>query len=58
MAKKQNRRSRPNATWVTVSLSDDLHGDVRALAVKQHKDWPTVVAEAMRLWVAEGQRAA
>ena len=38
--------------WVTVPMSDELHGEVRSYAVRAHKPWPTVISEAMKLWVA------
>lgn len=42
--------------WVTVAMNDDLHGEVRSLAVRQHKLWPTVVSEAMQLWLDAQKR--
>jgi len=52
-------RTRADATWVTVPVNNELHGEVRAQAVRQHKDWPVVVAEAMQLWLsAQAAKAA
>lgn len=53
---KSSRRIKPSAKWVTVPLDDIIHGKVRSHAVEQHKDWPTVVAEAMKLWLAAQHR--
>lgn len=49
-----SRKTRANAdaTWVTVPVDNELHGEVRAQAVRQHKDWTVVVAEAMKLWLS------
>lgn len=52
-ATTQARARRPEGTiWVTVPVNQELHGDVRAAAVRRHLDWPDVFAEAMRLWLA------
>ena len=54
-----SRKSTPSARWVTVAMNDVLHGEVRSQAVRQHKDWPTVVSEAMTLWLdAQKKRVA
>jgi predicted transcriptional regulator len=49
------KHTNENTTWVTVPLDDALHGEVRAIAVKAHLTWPAVVAQAMRLWLAQQQ---
>ena len=46
-----------NSTYVTVAIPDELHGEVRARAVRQHMTWPTVVAQAMALWLAQQNAA-
>lgn len=43
--------------WVTVPIANNLHGDVRSVAVRQHKDWPAVCGEALRLWLAAQETA-
>lgn len=55
-----NKKSKAaTSTWVTVAMNDDLHGEVRSQAVRQHKLWPTVVSEAMQLWLdAQKKRVA
>lgn len=58
LAMGKMNESKPNAKWVTVALNDDLHGEVRSQAVRQHKDWSTVVTEAMALWLAAQRKRA
>ena len=51
-------KSKPSkSTYVTVAIPDELHGEVRAKAVKQHMTWPAVVAQAMALWLAQQNAA-
>ncbi|MFO0671415.1 MAG: hypothetical protein U0235_17585 [Polyangiaceae bacterium] len=45
-------RPQPETKWVTVPIANNLHGQVRSLAVRQHKGWPAVCAEALQLWLA------
>ena len=52
----KNRKSKATSKWVTVPVDDVLHGEVRSQAVRLHKDWPTVVKEAMKLWLAVQRR--
>jgi hypothetical protein len=44
--------------WVTVPMDEKLHGDVRAEGVRQHKPWPVIQEEAMKMWLAVQHRRA
>jgi hypothetical protein len=46
-----NKPKPSNSTYITVAIPEELHGEVRAKAVRQHMTWPTVIAEAMQLWL-------
>lgn len=52
-----HRGTRPHSTWLTVPVKDELHTEVRAQAVRQQKAWPTVIEEAMQLWLAAQVRS-
>jgi hypothetical protein len=53
-AKKKTQKTR----WVSVPLSDRLHEEVRARAVRRHMAWPDIIAEAVALWLAAQPRKA
>jgi hypothetical protein len=53
-AQKKMKKTR----WVSVPLSDRLHEEVRARAVRRRMAWPDIIAEAIALWLAAQARKA
>ena len=45
----------PRTMWITVAIDMDVHGEIRAKAVRARKTWPVVIAEALTLWLANEQ---